>query len=203
MICVSKHVKVDGKVRTDPNYPAGFMDVIEIPKSGDQFRLIFDTKGRFVLHRVSDEEKQFKLCRVKRQEVTKNKIPVIVTHDGRTIRFPHPDMKINDSVKLNLETGDIDSIVKLENGSSVFCTGGNNIGRVGILQHIEHHPGSFEIAHVKDARGNSFATRLNNIFCIGAGKDTLVSLPKQKGIRLSLVDERAAREKRFAAEDDE
>jgi ribosomal protein S4E len=46
MICMEKHVKVDGKTRTDPNFPAGFMDVVEIPKSNDQFRLIFDTKGR-------------------------------------------------------------------------------------------------------------------------------------------------------------
>jgi ribosomal protein S4E len=79
-------------------------------------------------------------------------------------------------------------------------TGGNNIGRVGILQHIEHHPGSYEIAHVKDTLGNSFATRLNNIFCIGAGKDTLISLPKGKGIRLSLVEERKVRESRYAVE---
>jgi ribosomal protein S4E len=43
---MEKHVKVDGKTRTDPNFPAGFMDVVEIPKSNDQFRLIFDTKGR-------------------------------------------------------------------------------------------------------------------------------------------------------------
>lgn len=83
-------------------------------------------------------------------------------------------------------------------------TGGNNIGRVGVLQHIEHHPGSYEIAHVRDARGHTFATRLSNIFVIGAGKDTLISLPKNKGIRLSLVEEARARDSRRAvANDDE
>jgi small subunit ribosomal protein S4e len=30
-----------------------------------------------------------------------NKVPYIVTHDGRTIRFPHPDIKKNDSVKVS------------------------------------------------------------------------------------------------------
>ena len=39
-ICMEKHVKVDGKVRTDPTFPAGFMDVVEIAKSGDRFRLL-------------------------------------------------------------------------------------------------------------------------------------------------------------------
>ena len=103
-----------------------------------------------------------------------------------------------------MATGEIDGLVKLENGSSVFVTGGNNIGRVGVLQHIEHHPGSYEIATVRDARGHTFATRLSNIFCMGAGKDTLVSLPKNKGIRLSLVEEAAKRDSRRAAvQDDE
>ena len=105
-----------------------------------------------------------------------------------------------------METGNVDSVLKLENGSNVFVTGGNNIGRVGILQHIEHHPGSYEIAHVKDANGAAFATRLSNIFCIGAGKHTEISLPKGKGIRLSLLQEAAAahsRKRHVVDEDDD
>ena len=89
-ICMSKHVKVDGKVRTDPTYPAGFMDVISMDASGDQFRLMYDTKGRFTLHRISDEEKGYKLCRVNAVYVTPKKIPVLTTHDGRTVRYPDP-----------------------------------------------------------------------------------------------------------------
>jgi len=62
-----------------------------------------------------------------------NKVPYIVTHDGRTLRYPHPDIKKNDTVKLNLDTFEVDGLIKLENGASVSVTGGNNIGRVGIL----------------------------------------------------------------------
>lgn len=56
--------------------------------------------------------------------------------------------------------------------------------------HIEHHPGSYEIVHVKDVSGNHFATRLSNIFVIGQGKKPLITLPKLKGVRLTLVEER-------------
>jgi len=62
-----------------------------------------------------------------------NKVPYIVTHDGRTLRYPHPDIKKNDTVKLNLDTNEVDGLIKLENGASVTVIGGNNIGRVGIL----------------------------------------------------------------------
>merc|ERR1739842_149396 len=111
-----------------------------------------------------------------RECMGKNKIPYIVTHDGRTIRFPNPEIKKNDTVQVNLETGEIDKVVKFENGANVFVTGGNNIGRVGQLMHVEHHPGSYEIVHIKDSQGHSFATRLTNVFTIGEGKrlsDTL------------------------------
>ena len=168
--------------------------------------MLYDVKGRFQPHRIDAKEAEFKLCKNKRKTIGANKIPYVVTHDGRTLRFAHPDIKKNDTVKLNLATGEIDGIVKFANGAAVFVTGGNNIGRVGVLQHIEHHPGSYEIAHVKDAKGNSFATRMSNIFAIGDGKKPLISLPKGKGIKLSLVedrDDKNSRKKVAAAEDEE
>lgn len=43
--------------------------------------------------------------------------------------------------------------------------------------------GSFDIVHVKDAVGHTFATRLTNVFVIGKGDKPLISLPKGKGVR--------------------
>jgi len=70
-----------------------------------------------------------------------------------------------------------------------MLTGGNNIGRIGILQSLEKHPGSFEIAHVKDSNGKIFSTRLGNVMVIGDGKTPAISLPKGDGIKLSLIEE--------------
>lgn len=41
------------------------------------------------------------------------------------------------------------------------------MGRIGVITNRERHPGSFDVVHVKDSTGNSFATRLSNIFIIG------------------------------------
>lgn len=46
-------IQVDGKVRTDNTYPTGFMDVVDIDKTNEHFRLVYDAKGRFVLHRIT------------------------------------------------------------------------------------------------------------------------------------------------------
>ena len=186
MICMEKFVKVDGKVRTDPNFPAGFMDVVEIAKAGDQFRLLFDSKGRFVLHRISDEEKAYKLCRVKRQELTLKKIPYVVTHDGRTIRYPDPDAKVDDTVKVEIATGKITAVLKFEVGKTAMVTKGRSTGCVGVISHVEKHPGSFDIVVLRDASGKTFSTRKENVFIIGDE----ITLPKGKGIKLTILEER-------------
>lgn len=88
---------------------------------------------------------------------------------------------------------EISSVIKFNNGSSVYLTAGNNIGRIGILQSVEKHPGSYDIANVKDSQGQVFSTRAQNIFIIGDGKNPAISLPKGDGIKLTLIQQRDAK----------
>jgi len=203
-IVMRKSVRVDGHVRTDINYPAGFQDVITIPKTSEQFRLLYDVKGRFVLHRITPEESTYKLVRV--QQIDKaNKasighnpfqtgqaaaIPYVVTHDGRTIRFADPAFRVHDTVKLDIATGRPVGHFKFEVNQLAMITRGANIGRVGNVVSVEHHPGSFDIAHMKDRKGNTFATRKGNVFIIGDGAKPAISLPKAKGVKLTVIEER-------------
>jgi small subunit ribosomal protein S4e len=94
-------IKIDNKIRRDPRFPLGMMDVLTIEKSDEHFRILYDVKGRFQAHKIDSKEAGFKLCKVLRKAMGPNKVPYIVTHDGRTIRFPHPDIKKNDSVKVS------------------------------------------------------------------------------------------------------
>ncbi|KAJ1919667.1 40S ribosomal protein S4 [Mycoemilia scoparia] len=197
-ILMQRLVKIDGKVRTDSTYPAGFMDVITLEKTGENFRLVYDTKGRFTIHRITDEEASYKLGKVKRCQLGAKGIPYIVTHDGRTIRYPDPLIKVNDTVKIDIETGKVTDFIKFETGNIVMVTGGRNMGRVGVITHRERHHGGFDIVHIKDAKDRDFATRLSNVFVIGQGNQSWVSLPKNKGIKLSITEERDARREQTA-----
>eukprot|EP00353_Schmidingerella_taraikaensis_P006838 CAMPEP_0185567950 /NCGR_PEP_ID=MMETSP0434-20130131/1061_1 /TAXON_ID=626734 ORGANISM="Favella taraikaensis, Strain Fe Narragansett Bay" /NCGR_SAMPLE_ID=MMETSP0434 /ASSEMBLY_ACC=CAM_ASM_000379 /LENGTH=261 /DNA_ID=CAMNT_0028182311 /DNA_START=48 /DNA_END=833 /DNA_ORIENTATION=- len=190
LICMQKLVKVDGKVRTDLRFPAGFMDVVTLEKSGDQLRLLYDTKGRYVLHPIDDDEASYKLCRVQKQAYTSKRIPYIATHDGRTIRYHDPLIKVHDTVKVDLATGKVTDIIKFELGATVMITKGRNTGRVGTLTHRDRHPGSFDIIHVKDREGNEFATRLQNVFAIGRGGDSMVELPRGLGVKRTIFEQR-------------
>ena len=210
--------------------------MLSIEKSGDLFRLLYDTKGRFVLHKVDQGEASFKLARVTGQGTSAKNVPYITTHvslyasppcrraplsiappllllvllptlsltaattfpvqDGRTLRYPDPLIQRGDTVKIDLATGKVVDFVKFEVGNTVMVTGGRNTGRVGTLVKVDRHPGSFDIVAVKDAEGTTFATRRSNVFTIGKGADlkhVLVSLPKGKGIKKTIFDERAKR----------
>jgi small subunit ribosomal protein S4e len=109
------------------------------------------------------------------------------------IRFPDPLIRVNDTVKIDLNTGKITEFIKFDTGAMAMVTGGRNMGRVGVITHRERHDGGFNIVHLKDAVDNSFATRESNVFVIGASDKPWISLPKGKGVKLSIAEERDRR----------
>uniref|UniRef100_A0A2K5RDJ4 40S ribosomal protein S4 n=1 Tax=Cebus imitator TaxID=2715852 RepID=A0A2K5RDJ4_CEBIM len=153
-----------------------------IDKTGENFRLIYDTKGRFAVHRITPKEAKYKLCKVRKIFVGTKGIPHLVTHDACTICYPDPLIKVNDTIQIDLETGKITDFIKFDTGNLI-----------GVITNRESHPGSFDVVHVKAANGNSFATRLSNIFVIGKGNKPWISLPRGKGIRLTIAKERDKR----------
>merc|ERR1712166_1165739 len=108
-------------------------------------------------------------------------VPYMVTHDGRTIRYPDPQLGFMDTIKLDLETGKMIEFVKFETGN------------LAVIVSRERHQGSFDIVHLKDSAGHIFATRLGNVFVIGQGNRPMVPLPKRKGIKMTILEERALR----------
>jgi len=165
--------------------------------------LLYDTKGRFTVQAITADEAKYKLCKVKKVQVGAKGIPYAALHDGRTVRYPDPLIKVNDSVKLDLETGKIVDFIKFDIGNLVMVTAGRNLGRVGSIVSKEKHPGSFDVVHIRDAAGQQFATRLGNVFVIGKsdGKSTrsMVSLPRAKGVKKTIMEEYAQRQQKEIA----
>ena len=183
-------VKIDNKTRKDVKFPCGIMDVVAIEKTGEFFRILFDVKGRFQPHKIDAKEATFKLCKIVKKGLHKSKVPFCVTNDGRTIRYQHPDIKVNDTIKLSLETGEILDWYKYEQGNVAIVIGGSNKGRVGTVSRIEKHDASFNIVHMVDGKGGKFATRVGNMMVIGRGKRPAITLFKDKGIKRGVIEEK-------------
>ena len=67
-------VLIDGKSRRNPKYPVGLMDVVNLPKTGAAYRVLYDVKGRFDLVKLSKKESQFKLVRIQKSTYTKSSV---------------------------------------------------------------------------------------------------------------------------------
>jgi small subunit ribosomal protein S4e len=186
-------IKIDNRIRRDVKFPVGIMDVITLAKTNESFRLLYDIKGRFTLTKLKEGEAKFKLLKVKRRVVGPNKEPYVVTHDSRTIRFPNPEISEGDTVKYDLEKNQIVEFYQNEPGHLAYITAGNNVGRVGSILHVERHLGSYDIVHLRDNNGKSFATRASNLFIIG-NKKSSITLPEREGNYLNILEEKALRD---------
>ncbi|PHT51660.1 40S ribosomal protein S4 [Capsicum baccatum] len=120
---MQRQVLVNGKVRIDKTYPDGFMDVVSILKTNESFRLLYDTKGQFCLHSLRDEEAKFNLCKVYSVQFGQKEISYLNTYDRRTIRYPDPLIKANDTIKLDLESNKIVHFIKFDVGNVVISSG--------------------------------------------------------------------------------
>lgn len=187
----TNEVKIDGKVRRDPKFPVGLMDVVHIPKTGDLFRVFYDERRRFTFLKLKGKdgkdlkEATTKLCKVVRVEIGANKIPYLVTHDARTIRYPEPTIQVGDTILYNYEKGTVEKHYPLTVGHRALVTNGNNLGRIGSIQSIVKKSGNVAVVTLKDDEHHVFNTRVGNIFVIG---DTKVHtlLPKRKGIKFTV-----------------
>merc|ERR1719334_1980447 len=130
------------------------------------YALTMDEVKKILQQRITAEEAKYKLCKVKKVSTGQKAVPYLVTHDARTIRYPDPDIKVHDTCVVDIATGKITSHIKFDSGMLCMITGGHNLGRVGVIMHRDRHPGSFDIVHVKDSLGHTFATRLGNVFII-------------------------------------
>lgn len=201
-IAKQRVVKIDGKLRLDIRFPLGFMgkkkldmiynvlDVVEISKTNEKFRMLPSAKGKFRPHPINAEEAKFKLCRIEKLKDLPKGVQVASTHDGRCLRYIHPDIKVHDVVKVDLSTGRATGeYVEFKVGHVAYIMKGSCNGRVGTITNLRVHPGTPTIVELIDANGKEFSTRIGNTFVIGTDMDhLLISLPKDRGLRKSAFD---------------
>ena len=136
-IIKQRAVLVDGKARTDFKYPAGLMDVIEIPTLGAAYRVVPTKKGLGLLEIDKDEAKK-KLCRIEKKAGLRGGEVQISTHDGRSLRFGKGDAKkykecneykLGDSLLIELPSQKIIEHLRMDRGSLAVITQGRKVGK--------------------------------------------------------------------------
>ncbi len=142
-ILAERKVKVDGKVTTDKNRPVGLMDVISIPDISENYRVLFDQKGKFRFLPIDKSQAEWKLVRIQDKTTLKGGITQYNLHDGTNIRI-EDGSKYNtkDVLKIQLPSRKILDNFEFGEGQMALVTGGEHIGELGTIKEYEVIRGS-------------------------------------------------------------
>jgi small subunit ribosomal protein S4e len=177
------YVKVDGKVRVDPRFPVGLMDVIEVEKLDKVYRVLPCKRG-LTLKEIPKKEASLKLCKIEGKTTLKGGRVQLNLHDGRNILVQEKpadgDYKINDVLMMRLPSQELLKRVKFGKNSLALITGGKYAGKRGVITNIEsrlksRQTGSVKCVTIKSGE-EKFSVLADHVFVIGVQKP-LVSIP--------------------------
>ncbi len=184
-ILAKGYVRVDGRVRRDEKFPVGLMDVVEIVPTNECFRVLPVPRRGLVLHRIGEDEKGFKLCRVERKVTVRGGHIQLGLHDGRNVLIrvedpsnpPNGNYKTMNVLKMAIPKQEVLDIIRFEKGVLGLVIGGINAGRWGRIVEIEVQEGPYPaMVTLEDANGDRFQTIKEYVFPIGTDSPW-VSLP--------------------------
>jgi len=177
-IISNNEVLIDGAIRKDNKFPCGFMDVVSIPKLKNDYRILFDRRGKLALVPITSKDTSWKLCRIENKTILKDKKIQINFHDGKNIIIKKDEYKTGDVVKINLKDKKITDVYKFEKGTISMIIGGSHIGEVANIEDIELIASSKP--NLAKMKGNTnFSTIQEYVFPIGKNKP-VIELPEVK-----------------------
>ena len=158
-------VLVNGKAIKDSSFPVGLMDVIEIPKTKEFFRVLFDKKGSVNLVKIDESEKNTKLFKlIDKTKIKGNKLQLNLDNGANilsdenyqtssTLVMKVPEMKIVDS--LEFKEGYLGLVIK-----------GKNVSKVGKISKITPY-GIYKDAVILESGDDKFQTLKDYVLVVG------------------------------------
>ena len=162
------NVLIDGRAVKDYKFPVGFMDVLTIPKTEENYRILLDTKGRLTLHPISAEDASYKLAKIVNKSTIKGGKTQLNLHDGRNVLVDEDVYAGQDVICIGIPEQEIKENFKFEDGVVVLVTGGKHTGELGKIQEVIVDESSKpNTAIIEKANGDSFLTLKEYAFVIG------------------------------------
>ncbi len=187
-------IYVDGVPRKEPKYPVGIMDVVEIPRTGECYRVIMNRHHRIDVVPIDEEEARIKVCRIKNKTYVKGGDLQITMHDGKNwlVEIEDPtDPKedvysVGDSLVLRLpepdsdERWEVEDHIPMEEGVYVYVMMGRHAGEVGRIVEIKKIQGPQEdLVTIENEEGDQFQTTKDRLIVIGKDEPLVTVQPEE------------------------
>ena len=185
----NKFIKVDGKIKAHYKYSLGLMDVLEVTKTKEFYRLVpFKGKKKLTLHPITEEEGKKKLLQVKKKHSAKGGLIQFTFHDGTSKainpeeKYPinYHDISPKDTVLYNIETGEYEEHYPFAEGNMGLIIGGHSVGLLGKITEIETQIGRKMRTITFQTEEGEFKTTDTHLFIVGKDK-AMLTLPQSEG----------------------
>ncbi|MCC7553466.1 MAG: 30S ribosomal protein S4e [Methanobacteriaceae archaeon] len=168
----SGNVLVDGRVIKDYKFPVGFMDIIEIPKTEESYRILLDNKGRLKLHPISKDSS--KLCKIVNKTTIKDNKIQLNLHDGKNLIVDEDKYSVSDVISLKCNDNEIEEVFKFEIGAPILVTGGKHTGEIGTISEINVDKSSNpNTVIIENSKKDTFLTLKDYTFILGKDEPTI------------------------------
>ena len=166
-------VKIDGRTRTDVNYAAGLMDVVEFPDANLSYRVIPLERRGLSIVRIPKDESKVKLCKIMDKVVAHDGVIQLGLHDGRTILLPKENASYaaNDTLRISLPNQRILNHIPFAKGNLALVVAGKNQGKSGKIMEIQNGTATRPaMVTIEDNEGKRIDTIMDYTFVVGTDK---------------------------------
>ncbi|MCX6815702.1 MAG: 30S ribosomal protein S4e [Candidatus Aenigmarchaeota archaeon] len=162
-------VKIDGRVRKEPGFGMGIMDVLSI---GDEHHRMIATKHGLKISRIDKKEAGIKLLRIDNKIIINKGKTQLNFHDG-TNMLSEDNYKTGDVIVYDFNEKKIKGVIKLQKDTAVLVIKGNNIGSIGKVDDILVTRSSMENQVVVDLGERKVNLPKSYVFAVGSDKPVI------------------------------
>lgn len=140
-------VLVDGRRVKDSRFPVGIMDVVSIPSTKQNYRIVFNPKGKLDAIEIDAKENNVKISKITGKSMIKGGKTQLNLSDSRNIIVEKDNYKVGDCLLIEVPSQKIKEHLKLEKGSFVILTSGKHIASRGNIEESEKDSITYKSEH--------------------------------------------------------
>lgn len=159
-------VLVDGRAVKRERFPVGLMDVVSVPATGKNYRVVVDAHGRMKLSEIAAADAKYKLCRVASKSNVRGNKTQIGLHDGRNLLYGE-DVSVGDTVKLAVPDQKVVEVITLKETANCMVTKGKHAGTLATVSKLHARRSRRAAEATLSAGGEEFTTVQKYLFAVG------------------------------------
>lgn len=169
-------ILVNKKKVTEVKFPAGLMDVIELPELSSAYRILLNSRGKLVFKKIDEKEASLKPCKIINKKSLKGGKTQFNLDDGTNLLSENKTYKVGDTLVLEFPEMKVKEHLKMEKGALVYITAGTKVSKKGNFESFRSFKGSQPDNIVVKTNEGMIETKKGYALAIGSGNKSAINV---------------------------